>query len=154
MAEKLPDLKTLTINDTDYIDKAIQKCWNELKHKPKCIVFDLDYTLWPFIVGDSLVPSFVRKQSTLNGKEQAKVYDHRGKEAVAHKDVMEILRSLKNIDSDIFLAIASRSKTPSFAMSLIENFDWKPYFDSIQIYTGTKQKHLSTIKNDLKITTF
>jgi magnesium-dependent phosphatase 1 len=147
MAENFCNTKTL-------VNEAIVRTWNELKNKPKCIVFDLDYTLWPFIVGDSLVPSFTRKQFVHNGIEQVKVYDHQGKEAAPHKDVIEILKSLKSIDGNLLLAIASRSKTPSFAMSLIEHFDWKSSFDSVQIYPGTKQKHLSTIKKELKITHF
>ena len=42
----LPTIENLAVS----VDISIVKCWNELKNKPICICFDLDYTLWPMLI--------------------------------------------------------------------------------------------------------
>jgi len=42
----LPIIQNLVIS----FDNSIIKCWIELKHRPICICFDLDYTLWPMLI--------------------------------------------------------------------------------------------------------
>ena len=36
-------------------DNSIIKCWDELKNKPVCICFDLDYTLWPMLIDKGIL---------------------------------------------------------------------------------------------------
>jgi magnesium-dependent phosphatase 1 len=135
----------------------ILKCWSGLKLKPKCIVFDLDYTLWPFNVDSHLIPPFrsVRRE---NGEEF--IYDHAKRQINHYEDIALILSALKRLcfeatpTSRHYMAVASRSSTTNLALELIEMFKLREYFDSIQIYTGTKLKHLKNIKADLKLENF
>jgi magnesium-dependent phosphatase 1 len=135
-------------------EKLIIKCWNELKHKPKCIVFDLDYTLWPFNVDSHLIPPF-RFGAKDNDTE---IYDHAKRKINLYEDIALILKTLKSHsfkdDQAYYMAIASRSSTTDLALQLIEMFKLQELFDSVQIYTGTKLKHLKNIKAELKLASF
>jgi magnesium-dependent phosphatase 1 len=148
--------KSTEINKDSIITKEnlIIKCWNGLKNKPKCIVFDLDYTLWPFNVDSHLIPPFCFS----NKKNPKEIYDHAKRQINHYEDIAVIMECLRNScfkgDAGHFMAIASRSSTSNLALQLIEMFELKDFFDSIQIYTGTKIKHLKNIKGELKLEKF
>ena len=72
--------------ETLIIDK-----WNGIVHKPKCIVFDLDLTLWPFLVDFKILPPLRR----VNYENGFKVFDHNKQEVKHFEDVPIILRTLK-----------------------------------------------------------
>lgn len=84
---------------------------------PKLVVFDLDYTLWPFDCGLQVVGPF----STGPGG----IVDGRGTVANPFKDVRSIIAGL--VDYDIPFAIASRNPGLSHIESLLRaiRFDCK-----------------------------
>lgn len=155
MAEKNIDDTTVGAQSTGNRSKketSIRDYWNGMARKPTCIVFDLDYTLWPFNVDSSLIPPFTRRH---NG-----IFDHAKREIQLYEDVSLIIRTLKDIflsepyHTPRYLAIASRSSNPDLAHQLLDMFGLIQHFDCIQIYTGTKLKHLKNIKGRLGIVRF
>jgi magnesium-dependent phosphatase 1 len=139
-------------NSQDY-ERLINFLLN-LKSKPKCIVFDLDYTLWPFNVDSHLVPPF--KESKKTEDNTIVIHDHNKKLVNLYTDVKLVIETLSSnkISSEIQLAIASRSTAPNLANQLIEMFQLSKCFQSCQIYPGSKQVHLRKIRTELKISSF
>ncbi len=135
---------------------AIVKCWHKkLVHKPKCIVFDLDYTLWPFFVDDQVVK--IHKWQDENNQSQTKILDYKNKPLCPYQDVTSIIKILKNVcfENETFhLSIASRATLRDRALDLFDAFGWNGYFDSIQIYSGTKDKHIKNIMRELNLKNF
>jgi len=106
------------------------------KTVPKLIVFDLDYTLWPFWVDTHVSPPF---HMGSNGK----VYDARKDEIKYYKDVPEILRTLHK--DGYQLGIASRTGAPQEASDLTRLFNWDQFFHYRQIYPGCKITHFKKL---------
>jgi magnesium-dependent phosphatase 1 len=136
------------MGDSD-IDTELIKRWKGLKKKPNVIVFDLDYTLWPYYVDCHVEPP-IRK---LNERE---VVDSVGFKMNGFKDINKILKTLKEhcLNDNQYLAVASRSTTPKLAMEAIEALGWTEYFSSVQIYPKSKTIHMSKIKEDLKFESY
>lgn len=128
------------------------KYWNGIVNKPKCIVFDLDMTLWPFLIDNQIFFPF-RK---INSHGKMKLFDNNNNEVKPYDDVPLILYTLRNecFKNKEFIAIASRATASERAMQLIDLFEWTNYFDSFQIYSGSKQKHMKQIKKELKLKSF
>ncbi|KAJ8667962.1 hypothetical protein QAD02_009625 [Eretmocerus hayati] len=106
--------------------------------KPKVVVFDLDYTLWPFWVDTHVTPPF-RKCSKKN-----EVVDAHGQTIRHYKDSPEILKQLSEQGYEI--GIASRTSEIKGANQLLELFGWNKYIKYKEIYPGTKTTHFSKIK--------
>ena len=134
----------------DLIDLNLINHWKRLKHKPKVIVFDLDYTLWPFYADLHLWPP-IRKNNSIDGNIE--IIDQQGMKWMAFKDVTKILKTLKEhcLESNQYLAIASRSTTNELARNAIDLFGWTSYFSSIQIYPKSKLIHMKEIMTDLNV---
>lgn len=130
------------------IDSHLVKHWQSLKHKPKVIVFDLDFTLWPCYIQTLDAP--VRKC------DHQCLIDSSGDKYTPFKDVTRILRTLREqcLGPDGHLAVASRSVSRDVALSAIDIFDWSLYFSSIHIYPRIKDEHLRAIKQDLNFERF
>lgn len=107
--------------------------------KPKLIVFDLDYTLWPFWVDTHAEPPFKLDES-------GNVIDATGDTIKCYSDVPEILESLHK--EGYVLGIASRTGEIDGAYQLLAIFDWNKYFNYKQIYPGSKTTHFTMIKNE------
>lgn len=147
-------MATTDLKSQDY-DENIIKAWNDLKIKPTCIVFDLDYTLWPYLIDVDLIPPF--KQKFVN--KRPILIDKTNKQILPFENVTLILKTLhevcfKSSPAKHFLAIASKATVYELALQLIDFFDWTKYFDSFQIHAGTKQIHMKAIFNELKLTDF
>ncbi|KAK3584558.1 hypothetical protein CHS0354_030565 [Potamilus streckersoni] len=106
--------------------------------RPKLIVFDLDYTLWPFWVDTHVDPPFKKKSD-------GKVYDSHSRHVKYYPDVPGILSSLKS--QRYQLGIASRTTCSDEAWDLVQLFEWDKYFDYKQIYPGSKTNHFTAFKN-------
>ena len=134
----------------EHVDEEIVKLWNSLKHRPKLIIFDLDLTLWPFWIDTHVSPPFTRQT---NDNNEHTIVDQVNKKLTYYKDVPKILNTLRNhcLKDDGHLAIASRTSEDVHATQLIELFGWRDHFSSLQMYSGTKVRHINKICDELSI---
>jgi magnesium-dependent phosphatase 1 len=144
------EMESTKIKDNNHlIDHDLIKHWKGLKRKPKVIVFDLDYTLWPYYVDCHVAPP-IKKETH---KKKVTIRDNNDYELFHYEDVPRILYTLKyhcfKDDTDRHLAIASKSSTKMLALNLIDHFNWSQYFSSFQIYPRSKTHHMNEIKKDL-----
>ncbi|CAG9860604.1 unnamed protein product [Phyllotreta striolata] len=104
----------------------------------KLIVFDLDYTLWPFWVDTHVSPPFKKAPD-------GKVVDSRNKHIQCYPEVPEILKRLYG--EGYILAVASRTSEIQGARQLINLFEWNKYFTYYEIFPGSKTTHFNRIKS-------
>lgn len=115
---------------------------------PKLIVFDLDYTLWPFWVDTHVTPPL--KASATN--DSAK--DRFGETFKFYEDVPSILVALR--EKGITVGIASRTSAPDLGRELLRllhvvDVDGKKrkaldYCDHLEIYPGSKLTHFTRLQ--------
>ncbi|XP_072765327.1 magnesium-dependent phosphatase 1 [Anoplolepis gracilipes] len=113
-----------------------------MEKKPKVIVFDLDYTLWPFWVDTHVTPPF--RKGTQN-----KVVDAHGHTIKYYIDVPDVLKILS--EEGYELGIASRTSEIKGAKQLLDLFDWKKYFKYIEIFPGSKVTHFLNIQKSSQV---
>ncbi|GAA5835865.1 hypothetical protein JCM9279_002125 [Rhodotorula babjevae] len=125
---------------------------------PKCVVFDLDYTLWPCWCDTHVTPPLKRRGDGIN-----QVYDRHGDPLSFYPDVPSILLQLHR--SKVHVAAASRTHAPKVARQILDqllvpgslNEGGKDplkarkdksdtvsaikLFDSMEIYPGSKMEH-------------
>lgn len=106
------------------------------------IVFDLDYTLWPFWVDTHVSPPFKKRSD-------GTIVDRSNRKVKCYEEVPNVLSTLKSLGYK--MAIASRTSAIQDANDLIEKFGWSSYFDYKQIYPGCKKTHFSEIKKDSRL---
>ncbi|XP_030745979.1 magnesium-dependent phosphatase 1-like [Sitophilus oryzae] len=104
----------------------------------KIIVFDLDYTLWPFWVDTHVTPPFRIK----NGS----IVDSYGSKIKCYPEVPEVLSNLKALGYE--LGVASRTSEIKGAEQLIQLFGWEKYFTYKEIFPGSKVTHFNNIKRE------
>ncbi|KFA64887.1 hypothetical protein S40285_02880 [Stachybotrys chlorohalonatus IBT 40285] len=117
---------------------------------PKIIVFDLDYTLWPFWVDTHVLPPL--KPNAAHTAAQ----DRRGEHFAFYADVPAILLALPRLG--VRTGVASRTSAPPLARDLLKmlhladpDAGGKPrkaldVFDAgLEIYPGSKTKHFETL---------
>lgn len=107
------------------------------ERKPKILVFDLDYTLWPFWVDTHVTPPFVKRKKD-------EIVDAHGQIIRYYKDVPVILDKLSKEGYE--LGVASRTSEIEGAKQLLSLLDWEKYFKYKEIYPGCKVTHFSKIK--------
>lgn len=112
---------------------------------PAAVVFDLDYTLWPWWCDYHVDPPLTRVSDEV-------VVDASGFNMSLFPDVMSIIRELK--ENDVKIIAASRTPTPRIAQEVLSLFmiDGKPlkdFFDSLQWGEGTKIKHITRAIEEL-----
>lgn len=81
---------------------------------PKLVVFDLDYTLWPFWVDTHVTPPI----KTVPGSNNTAAADRTGEKYSFYSDVPRILHSLPQVG--IKLAVASRTHAPDLARDMLK----------------------------------
>ncbi|KAJ3698175.1 hypothetical protein LUZ61_001880 [Rhynchospora tenuis] len=96
---------------------------------PRLVVFDLDYTLWPFYC------------ECRSKRETPSLY----------RDAKGIMYALK--DKGIDMAIASRSPTADIANAFLDKLDLKPFFVAIEIFSSWthKTEHFQKIQRRTNI---
>ncbi|KAF5303715.1 hypothetical protein FQR65_LT00859 [Abscondita terminalis] len=110
---------------------------NNGRKRPKLIVFDLDYTLWPFWLHRQSNPPFCKSPC-------GAIIDSKGSIIQHYEDVPAILQRLTQ--KGYVLAVASRTPKVRSAEQLIELFDWNQYFTYKEIYPGKKTLHFSKVR--------
>lgn len=132
---------------------------------PPLIVFDLDYTLWPFWV-DTHVSSPVKPASPA-GQHNSRMLDRWGESFAFYNDVPSILAAAK--ERDIAMSLASRTHAPDLANDMLRGLHVPTatekdvasqqqqqqtpakhrravdFFVHAQIYPGTKTTHFRRI---------
>nr|POE47057.1 putative magnesium-dependent phosphatase p8b7.31 [Quercus suber] len=120
---------------------------------PRMIVFDLDYTLWPFWV-DTHVTSPLRASKHVPG---LKVTDAHGGHYGFYADVAGILSSIK--EHNLVLGAASRTSAPTLARKMLDLLTIPAssreeaersrkavnLFDHMEIYPGSKIAHFKSL---------
>lgn len=86
---------------------------------PKLIVFDLDYTLWPFWIDTHVSPPLKPHAS------HTRATDRHGESYAFYPDVPSILATLPRA-AGIKLAVASRTHTPDLARDLLKMLHVSP----------------------------
>ncbi|ORX95974.1 acid phosphatase-domain-containing protein [Clohesyomyces aquaticus] len=120
---------------------------------PKLVVFDLDYTLWPFWVDTHVTPPIKALEGGL------KVKDRYGEGYGFYSDVGRVLDALKQ--KGIRIGAASRTHAPDLGREMLkllkiphsspsskESQRAIDYFDHLQIYPGSKTTHFERIRRD------
>jgi len=115
---------------------------------PKVMIFDFDYTLWPFWVDTHVLPPLRAE----NGGHR--VVDRRGHSFALYPDVPQILQELRNMG--IAIAAASSTAAPELAREMLNLLVLEPagenailFFDSLQIIPGSKTVHVSRVQKQL-----
>ncbi|KAK8854491.1 magnesium-dependent phosphatase-1 [Kwoniella newhampshirensis] len=116
---------------------------------PLLVAFDLDYTLWDLWIDTHIVPPLKRPGDVLN-----KLVDRRGQDLSFYREVPSILAELKR--RRIHIAAASRTSAPELAREALgmlllpsedegEHVRAVTYFNTMEIYPGSKLRHFKEI---------
>ncbi|KAK0386043.1 hypothetical protein NLU13_5880 [Sarocladium strictum] len=85
---------------------------------PKLIVFDLDYTLWPFWVDTHVTPPLKPAPNSTTSSSCSSAVDKYGETYAFYDDVPAILQTLPQ--AGIKTAVASRTHAPALAKTLLK----------------------------------
>ncbi|XP_042333013.1 magnesium-dependent phosphatase 1-like [Sceloporus undulatus] len=107
--------------------------------KPSLVVFDLDYTLWPFWVDTHVDPPF-RKSS------DGSIQDRNGQLVNLYPEVLAVLERLHSQGTP--MAAASRTGEIRGATQLLDLFGINCYFHYTQIYPGSKVTHFQRLSQE------
>jgi magnesium-dependent phosphatase 1 len=115
---------------------------------PKLIVFDLDYTLWPFWVDTHVTPPL--KASAAHDS----VKDKFGENFAFYNEVPSILYSLR--ERSIQVGAASRTSAPDLGREMLKLLHVPDpegkkkksieFFDYLEIYPGSKITHFNKLQ--------
>jgi len=108
---------------------------------PSLVVFDLDYTLWPFWVDTHTRPPFK--------KIGDQIFDTAGKKINCYPEVPQVLESLKN--DGVLIGIASRTHCVKEAKQLVELFEWHKFITYSEIYPGSKVNNFNRFHEEAGI---
>lgn len=110
---------------------------------PKVAVFDLDHTIWPFGVDTfCLTPPFHENNKGQVIDMSAKVIEH-------FPDIPQIFQYLN--DNGIKIGVASRTRYPTGALSLLKKLRLEPKIDYFEVYPGQKMKHFQRIADQSNV---
>lgn len=109
------------------------------------IVFDIDYTLWPFWVDTHVVPPFkFKERKTGKGKATERIIvDACGRQIDLYPDVRGILEAIKARGFQV--GVVSRTEAPHLARRLIEMLKIEQYLGMCVFDTGTKVSSIRRI---------
>lgn len=115
---------------------------------PKLIVFDLDYTVWPFWVDTHVTPPLKASPDHSSAK------DRTGESFAFYREIPSILYSLR--EKEIKVGVASRTHAPDLGREMlrllhIPDAEGKKrkaieYFDYFEIYPGSKITHFTKLQ--------
>ncbi|KAI9846245.1 MAG: hypothetical protein M1837_004234 [Sclerophora amabilis] len=138
-----------TISDPGSSDDS-PKTFSDGLPLPKILVFDLDYTLWPFWCDTHVSLPLKAKD------HNSRAVDRFGESFAFYSDVPRILHDART--HGIKVAAASRTQTPNVARDLLKLLHVPPtgkraldFFDNLQTYPGNKTTHLRKIASQLSL---
>ncbi|OWZ77295.1 magnesium-dependent phosphatase-1 [Cryptococcus neoformans Tu401-1] len=116
---------------------------------PLLVAFDLDYTLWDLWIDTHVTPPLKRNGDVVN-----QLVDRRGQNLSFYCEVPSILAELKH--RRIHVAAASRTSAPELAKEALgmlllpaneggDHVKAISYFNTMEIYPGSKLKHFREI---------
>lgn len=116
---------------------------------PLLVAFDLDYTLWDLWIDTHISPPLKRKGDVVN-----QLVDRRGQQLSFYCEVPSILAELKH--RRIHVAAASRTSSPELAREALgmlllpadeggDHVKAISYFNTLEIYPGSKLRHFREI---------
>lgn len=115
---------------------------------PKLIVFDLDYTLWPFWVDTHVAAPLKASPDHTSAKDRS------GESFAFYAEVPSILHSLR--ERGIKVGAASRTSAPDLGREMLRllhvgDAEGKKrkaveYFDYLEIYPGSKITHFNRLQ--------
>ncbi|KAM3416649.1 putative magnesium-dependent phosphatase P8B7.31 [Cercospora zeina] len=119
---------------------------------PRMIVFDLDYTLWPFWIDTHITPPLKPSKPSSTSSAGLIIHDAYGETCSFYPDVSSILHNIKH--RQILLGCASRTSAPKLANQLLsllrvpttttstaDSVTALSLFDNLEIYPGSKKTH-------------
>ncbi|XP_028572374.2 magnesium-dependent phosphatase 1 [Podarcis muralis] len=107
-----------------------------MSKRPSLVVFDLDYTLWPFWVDTHVDPPF---QKSSDGSIQ----DRNGRPINLYPEVPAVLEQLQA--EGIPMAAASRTGEIRGANQLLDLFSLNRFIRYAEIYPGSKVTHFQKL---------
>ncbi|XP_077663109.1 magnesium-dependent phosphatase 1 isoform X5 [Eretmochelys imbricata] len=107
-------------------------------HLPGLVVFDLDYTLWPFWVDTHVDPPLPAGAGS--------VLDARGRPVQLYPEVLAVLERLQGLG--VPMAAASRTGETHGATQLLELFGLHCFLHRVEIYPGGKSAHFHRLQQD------
>ena len=105
------------------------------------VVFDLDYTLWPFWVDTHISPPFKVKRTKDSGEKILE--DGYSFEIKLYPGVFEILEKAKK--EGIKMGTVSRTLEPEYGKRLLKLMDLEKFFVSCEFDPGTKVSSIKKI---------
>ncbi|XP_060112729.1 magnesium-dependent phosphatase 1 isoform X1 [Heteronotia binoei] len=112
------------------------------ERRPSLVVFDLDYTLWPFWVDTHVDPPF---QKGSNGN----VWDRNGQAVKLYSEVPAVLERLHQ--EGIPMAAASRTGEVQGANQLLDLFSLDRFLRYKEIYPGSKVTHFQRLSQKSRV---
>ncbi|KYO20905.1 magnesium-dependent phosphatase 1 [Alligator mississippiensis] len=109
---------------------------------PRLVVFDLDYTLWPFWVDTHVTPPFRHASAGV-------VLDAGGRPVRLYPEVVAVLERLSSLGVPV--AAASRTSETRGAAQLLELFGLQRFLQQTEIYPGAKTAHFHRLQQDTGI---
>ena len=114
----------------------------ESERLPGLIVFDLDFTLWPFWVDTHVHPPFIRDSD-------GRVLDKFKTSMELYPGVIDILENVKKMN--VKIAAASRTEAPKEAKDFLRMVGIYHYFDHLEIYPGCKLAHFERLHESSRV---
>ncbi|SGZ58356.1 CIC11C00000003820 [Sungouiella intermedia] len=116
-----------------------------MKGYPSAIVFDLDYTLWPWWCDCHISPPIKKKT-------ECRLIDSSGEVLELYEDVQSIFQELE--EKNVILIGASRTATPEIAISILSSFVINgkrmiDYFHTLQWGQHSKVRHIKKAAKEL-----